>query len=128
VQRPVHKEVSVICGGSDGAKDFPPSWPVSSQAYHFQLLFVSTERMEREIRRTLAVPAEAFLCFFPQSLQVNAGIVPQLGHNCFLPNPFQFKYYISGHYPSSCLYLKNAVLFIFQNTTFRRLDSVSVFR
>jgi hypothetical protein len=31
------------------------------------------------------------------------------------------KYYVSGHYPSSCLYLKT-VPFIFQNTTFRRLD------
>jgi hypothetical protein len=38
-----------------------------------------------------------------------------------------YKYYVFGHYPSSCLYLKT-VLFIFQNTTFRRLDSVSVFR
>jgi hypothetical protein len=28
-------------------------------------------------------------CDFPQFLQVNAGRVPQLGHNCFLPNSFQ---------------------------------------
>jgi hypothetical protein len=33
---------------------------------------------------------------------------------------------VFGH-PSSCLYLKT-VLFTFQNTTFRRLDSVYVFR
>jgi hypothetical protein len=38
----------------------------------------------------------------------------------------KYKYYVFGHYPSSCLYLKT-VLFIFQNTTFRRLDCVSVF-
>jgi hypothetical protein len=38
-----------------------------------------------------------------------------------------YKYYVFGHYPSSSLYLKT-VVFIFQNTTFRGLDSVSVFR
>jgi hypothetical protein len=27
---------------------------------------------------------------FPQFLKANAGIVPQLDHDCFLPNPFQF--------------------------------------
>jgi hypothetical protein len=27
---------------------------------------------------------------FPESLQANAGIVPQLNNDCFLPNPFQF--------------------------------------
>jgi hypothetical protein len=32
---------------------------------------------------------------------------------------YKYKYYVVGHYPSFCLYL---------NTTFRRLDSVSVFR
>jgi hypothetical protein len=37
-----------------------------------------------------------------------------------------YKYYVFGHYPSSCLYLK-AALFIFQNT-FWRLDSVYVRR
>jgi hypothetical protein len=37
----------------------------------------------------------------------------------------KYKYYIFGHYPSSCLYLKT-VLFIFK-TTFRTLDSVFVF-
>jgi hypothetical protein len=41
--------------------------------------------------------------------------------------PKEPKYYVFGHYTSSCLYLKT-VLFIFQNTTFRWLDSVSVFR
>jgi hypothetical protein len=38
-----------------------------------------------------------------------------------------YKYYVFGHYPSSCLYLKT-VLFIFQNTAFQKLDSVYVFR
>jgi hypothetical protein len=38
-----------------------------------------------------------------------------------------FKHYVFGHYPPSCLYLKS-VLFIFQNTAFWILDSVSVFR
>jgi hypothetical protein len=27
---------------------------------------------------------------YPQSLQANARIVPQFGHNGFLPNPFHF--------------------------------------
>jgi hypothetical protein len=39
-----------------------------------------------------------------------------------------YNYYVFGHYPSSCRYLRNTVLLIFQNTTFRRLDSVFVFR
>jgi hypothetical protein len=34
-----------------------------------------------------------------------------------------YKYYVFGHYPSSCLYLKT-ILFISQNTTFRRLDFI----
>jgi hypothetical protein len=34
---------------------------------------------------------------------------------------------VSGHYPSSCLYLKTPSRLFFK-TTFRRLDSVSVFR
>jgi hypothetical protein len=29
------------------------------------------------------------ICGFPQSLQVDVGIVPQLSHNHFLPNPLQ---------------------------------------
>jgi hypothetical protein len=37
------------------------------------------------------------------------------------------KYYVSGHYSSFSLYIKTD-LFILQNTTFRRLVSVSVFR
>jgi putative component of membrane protein insertase Oxa1/YidC/SpoIIIJ protein YidD len=39
----------------------------------------------------------------------------------------KYKYYVSGHYPSSCLYLKTRSC-LFLKTTFRRLDSVSVFR
>jgi hypothetical protein len=35
------------------------------------------------------------------------------------------KYYVSGHYPSPCFYLET-VLFIFQNTTIQRPDSISV--
>jgi hypothetical protein len=34
-------------------------------------------------------PAEVF-CDFPQSIQENFRIVPRLGHNRFLPHPFQF--------------------------------------
>jgi hypothetical protein len=34
---------------------------------------------------------------------------------------WELKYYVSGRYPSS-------FFFLFKNTTFRRLDSVSVFR
>jgi hypothetical protein len=66
-------------------------------------------------------------------------------HNVLSEWPFDFKdsntepqntvskanskhiYYVVGHYPFSCIYL-NTVLFIFQDITFRRLDSVSVFR
>jgi hypothetical protein len=36
---------------------------------------------------------------FLQSLQTNAGIVPRLGHNRFLPNPFQFIIHDSSYYP-----------------------------
>jgi hypothetical protein len=30
-----------------------------------------------------------FFCDFSQSLQANSGMVPQLGHYCFLENPFK---------------------------------------
>jgi hypothetical protein len=40
----------------------------------------------------------------------------------------KYKYYVCGHYPSSCFVYKNTILFIIENTTFRRLYSVSVFR
>jgi hypothetical protein len=49
-----------------------------------------------------------------------------------------WKYYVSGHYPSPCVYLKtpssfnnpseSTVLFTLQKTTFRRLDPLSVVR
>jgi hypothetical protein len=39
--------------------------------------------------RTLAILTEGF-CGFSQPLHVNARIVPQLHHGCFLPNAFQF--------------------------------------
>jgi hypothetical protein len=38
-----------------------------------------------------------------------------------------WKYYVFGHFPSSCLYLETALL-TFKNTEFRRLDSVWSFR
>jgi hypothetical protein len=38
---------------------------------------------------TPAVLTEVFHGFF-EPLQVNAGRIPQLGHESFLPNPFQF--------------------------------------
>lgn len=37
-------------------------------------------------------------CGFPQSLQTNAGIIPQLGQESFLPNPFQFIIYHSYYH------------------------------
>jgi hypothetical protein len=40
-----------------------------------------------------------------------------------ITNYLYYKYCVSGHYPS-----KNTILFILQNTTFCRLDSVSIFR
>jgi hypothetical protein len=40
--------------------------------------------------RSPAIPNESFR-ILPQSLQTNSGIVPRLGHDPFLPNPFQFK-------------------------------------
>jgi hypothetical protein len=42
-------------------------------------------------------------------------------------NHSYYKHYVSGHYPSPDFCL-NTALYIFQNITFRRLDSVSVFR
>jgi hypothetical protein len=39
-----------------------------------------------------AILNEGF-CGFPQPLQANAAIYPQLGHDRFLPNPFQFISY-----------------------------------
>jgi hypothetical protein len=41
---------------------------------------------------------------------------------------FLVKYYVFGQYPSFCFFPKKTVLFIFHNTTFRRLDSVPVLR
>jgi hypothetical protein len=33
---------------------------------------------------------DADLRGFPQLLEPDGGIAPRLGHDCFLPNPFQF--------------------------------------
>jgi hypothetical protein len=38
--------------------------------------------------------------YFPQSLQTNAGIVTRLGHDRFLPNPFQFIIHLSPSHPT----------------------------
>jgi hypothetical protein len=46
---------------------------------------------------TLAILTEVF-CGIPQSLQASAGIVSQLGHNCFFQN-----------HRSSCLSLSNTI-------------------
>jgi hypothetical protein len=40
----------------------------------------------------------------------------------------QYGCYVLGHYPSSCLYLKTVLFFFPQNTTFRKLGSVSILR
>jgi hypothetical protein len=37
-----------------------------------------------------------------------------------------YKCYVSGHYPSSSVYLKTPSSLLFQDTAFRRLDSVSI--
>jgi hypothetical protein len=37
---------------------------------------------------------------FPQSLQVNSGIVPRLGHNRFVPSPFQFIIIHLSYHPT----------------------------
>jgi hypothetical protein len=52
------------------------------------------DRRSREVpvriwARTWAILIEVFRGV-PQSLRANAEIVPRLGHNCFLPNIFQF--------------------------------------
>ena len=43
----------------------------------------------RTLTTTLAILTENF-SDFPQSVQGNFGISPQLGHDYFLANPFQF--------------------------------------
>jgi hypothetical protein len=46
---------------------------------------------------------------------------------CLLSDEFcWYKYYVFGHCPSSLS--KNTALFMFQNTKFQRLESVSIFR
>jgi hypothetical protein len=42
------------------------------------------------LTQSLVKLSEVFLGNVPQSLQTNATILPQLCHDCFLPNPFQF--------------------------------------
>jgi hypothetical protein len=46
-----------------------------------------------------------FYCFPHQSLQANDRAVPHLGHDCFLPNPFQFIIHLSPYH--SMLYHLN---------------------
>jgi hypothetical protein len=41
-------------------------------------------------------------CSFPQSLHENSGTVPQLGHNHFLPNSFQFIIHLSSYHSTLC--------------------------
>jgi hypothetical protein len=43
----------------------------------------------------LAALIEVSCGFPPQPLQEIAWMVPQLGHGCFCPNPFQFIIYLS---------------------------------
>jgi hypothetical protein len=50
---------------------------------------------------TLAILTQV-ICLLPRCLQANAGIVHQLSHDCFFPNPFQFViqprlYYLMLH-------------------------------
>jgi hypothetical protein len=49
-----------------------------------------------EIRQHLAQPLSQSV--YPQSLQESPAMAPGLGHNCFLPNPFQFILPTDGIY------------------------------
>jgi hypothetical protein len=44
----------------------------------------------------MSVRTPVIITGIPQSLQANVGIVPILGQDCFLPNPFQFISYQSS--------------------------------
>jgi hypothetical protein len=39
---------------------------------------------------------------FSQLLQANGGIEPRLGHEFFLPNPYQFTIHQSSYHPTLC--------------------------
>jgi hypothetical protein len=41
------------------------------------------------------------LCDLPQSLQANAVIIPRIGHEYFLPNPFQLVIHRSSYHLTS---------------------------
>jgi hypothetical protein len=64
------------------------------------------------LAKTLAILLSFRSCL--QSLKENAGIIPWLGYNCSLWNPYQFiihisskhKKFVSPHYPLSCFCLK----------------------
>jgi hypothetical protein len=43
-----------------------------------------------------------FFVGFPQSLQANAGTVPEWGHDIFRPNPFRFITHLSSHHRTLC--------------------------
>jgi hypothetical protein len=52
---------------------------------------------------TPSIVAEV-LCGFPQSLHANSGIVPRLGCDCFLPNPFHFIDHRWSYRSKLCMY------------------------
>jgi hypothetical protein len=56
-------------------------------------------RFREALGSNLAILSEAFRSF-PHSLQANARIVPQLGHDCFLPNPFDFAIQVPSNHPT----------------------------
>jgi hypothetical protein len=56
------------------------------------------------------------VCKFPQSLQVNASILLQLGHDHFLPNPSQFIIHVWPHHSTlGCVATESVVTYSTQN-------------
>lgn len=43
-----------------------------------------------------------FLCGFTQFIQASDGVVPRLGHDGSLPNPFHFIINLLSHHPTVC--------------------------
>jgi hypothetical protein len=64
--------------------------PLQLDPNGYRSRFVFGSFMVRTAAGTSAILTEIFCCF-PQSLQVNSGIVPQIGHDHFLPNSSQFS-------------------------------------
>jgi hypothetical protein len=69
----------------------------------------------------MAILTEVF-CNFSQSMQSNAGVVPQVNQKFFLPNPFQIiSQPIIQHY---IVLMQNAIKYLMKN---KRLSSNKVY-